>query len=345
MQPPTMSSAIAPDLINRSSPLPLRLLVSLPALNEEATIAQVIGRIPRSIPGVSSVDVLVIDDGSTDRTVELARGAGAAVISHGSQRGVGVAFHSAVREAIARGVDILVSIDADGQFRPEDIPLLVAPVAAGQADFVTASRFKDPARIPKMPATKLWGNRRMSWLVGRLTGRHFADVSCGFRAYGREALLRLTLFGAFTYTQEVFLDLAFKGMRILEVPVDVRGEREFGKSRVASNLWNYAFRTSSILLRTFRDYQPLTFFTAISIGCTGLGFAAWIYLGIHYLETQTFSPHKWAAFAGAFAILLGLLVFVTGLLADMLVRLRKNQEEILYRLRKQEGQTRREMRP
>ncbi|MBI3097778.1 MAG: glycosyltransferase [Planctomycetes bacterium] len=314
-----------------------RLLVYLPALNEEATLAQVIGRVPRSVPGVSEVEVLVVDDGSTDRTVELARAAGATVISHGTNRGVGAAFHSAVREAIARGSDILVSIDADGQFRPEDIPLLVAPVAAGQADFVTASRFKDPARTPKMPAMKLWGNHRMSWLVGRLTGRRFADVSCGFRAYGREALLRLTLFGAFTYTQEVFLDLAFKGMRILEVPVEVRGEREFGKSRVASSLWNYAFRTSSILLRTFRDYQPLTFFTALSIGCSGLGLAAWVFLGLHYVQTQTFSPHKWAAFAGAFAILLGLLTFVTGLVADMLVRLRKNQEEILYRLRREES--------
>src|SRR5215203_3724038 len=178
-----------------------RLLVMMPALDEEATLADVLARIPRIIPGVDAVDVLVIDDGSTDRTVSIATGLGASVKSHGQNLGVGAALQTGLEEAIRRGVDIAVNIDADGQFAPEDIARLVVPVLEGTADMVTASRFKDPALVPVMPWTKRVGNAGMARIVSFLVGRRFHDVSCGFRAYSREALLHLVLLGRFTYTQ------------------------------------------------------------------------------------------------------------------------------------------------
>jgi glycosyltransferase involved in cell wall biosynthesis len=242
-----------------------RLLVTLPALDEERTVAEVVRGVPRQIPGVGHVEVVVVDDGSRDRTAERAREAGAEVIRHERPRGVGAAFHSGLALGIERGADLIVSIDADGQFDPADIPRLVEPVVAGRADFASASRFLDPSLAPEMPAIKRWGNRMMSRLISRLAGQRFHDVSCGMRCYSRVAALQLHLLGRFTYTQEVFLNLAFKQLRIAEVPIRVRGEREFGESRVAGNLWRYALRSAQIIFRCYRDYHPLRFFGGIAL--------------------------------------------------------------------------------
>jgi len=314
----------------RAAPL---LLVSLPALNEERTVADVIRRVPRRIPGVGAVEILVVDDGSSDATGERAASAGAAVIRHPSPRGVGAAFHSALSHGIDRGADLIVSIDADGQFDPADIPRLIEPVLSGRADFATASRFVDPALVPQMPWVKLWGNRMMSRLISGLAGTTLYDVSCGMRCYSRRAALQLHLVGRFTYTQEVVLNLAFKQQRIVEVPIRVRGEREFGQSRVAGNLWRYALRTAQIIFRSYRDYHPLRFFGGLALGmlvpAAGLtGFVLW-----HYLATGGFSPHKWAAFTALGLAVLALGVLHIGVVGDMLSRHRIYLEELLYRQR------------
>jgi glycosyltransferase involved in cell wall biosynthesis len=309
------------------------LLVILPALDEAATIQDVIARIPRSIAGVDRVDVLVVDDGSTDDTAALARACGADVLSHRHNRGVGAAIQTGIAEAIRRRADIAVNMDADGQFDPADIVKLTTPVLSGEADMATASRFKREALVPRMPALKRWGNRGMSWLVSKLTDGSYADVSCGFRAYSREAMLRLTLTGSFTYTQESFLVLAAKGLRIVEVPMAVRGVREHGKSRVASNLWRYALRTSSIIFGSVRDYSAGAFFGTASLALvvTSLGFAAFFFG--HYVIAGQFRPHIWAGFVAAFLFSFGMLVFALGQVAVMVSRLRRLQEEQLYFLR------------
>ena len=313
----------------------LHLVVSLPALNEQATVGRVIAAIPTKIPGVSTIHVVVVDDGSTDRTARVAMEAGATVLHHERPGGVGRAFHTALAHALESGADVLVTIDADGQFNPADIPSLLRPVAGGEADFATASRFKDPALAPSMPWLKRWGNRQMSRLVSHLTGRRFHDVSCGMRCYNRCAMLNLNLFGRFTYTQEVFLNLAFKEMRIVEVPLAVRGQRAHGRSRVAANLWTYALNTSRILFRAYRDYHPMRFFGALAaclmLPATGLG----VFLLAHYLETGAFTPHKWAGFTGAALFALGLMLLQMGMIGDMLNRHRVYLEELLYRHRRQ----------
>lgn len=312
----------------------MKLCVMLPALNEAATIASVIGRIPRRIPGLDEVVVLVIDDGSTDRTRELALEAGAIVISQPENMGLGMAFQTGVEKALDLESDILVNIDADGQFNPEDIPLLLQPILAGRAEFVSASRFMNPDFYPEMSRVKFWGNRMMSLLVSTLVGRRFYDVSCGFRAYARDALLRLNLFGDFTYTQETFLDLSFKKTRIVEVPVRIRGTREFGRSRIASNLFQYAGRSGKIIFRSFRDYKPMRVFGAMAAAMFLLAVVLILFLGAHYLRTGEFSPHKWAGFLAGFLFIVGSLTFITGLIADMLARQRINQERMLYLLKK-----------
>jgi glycosyltransferase involved in cell wall biosynthesis len=195
-----------------------KLIVQIPALNEERTIAEVIARIPRPIPGLDAIGVVVVDDGSTDRTGEIARAAGAEVVRHEKPRGVGAAFRSGLEASSRLGADIIVTIDADGQFNPEDIPKLVEPILRGEAEFVTASRFKDPALVPEMPPMKRWGNDVIARWISRIIRKKFDDVSCGFRAYSRNAYLRLVLLGEFTYTHETFICLAYARVPMARFP-------------------------------------------------------------------------------------------------------------------------------
>jgi glycosyltransferase involved in cell wall biosynthesis len=308
----------------------MRLFVAIPALNEEITVGSIVRGIPRDIPGVTRVDVLVVNDGSTDKTASVAADAGATVLHHETPRGVGAAFHTALTHVIANRGDLLVTLDADGQFDPADIPQLARPVIDGKADFSTASRFKDPNLIPEMTGTKLWGNRQMSRLVSRLTGGKYYDVSCGMRCYSRRAMLNLNLMGAFTYTQEVFLNLAFKRMRIAEVPIKVRGQREFGKSRVASNLFKYAVNTSRIIFRAYRDYKPMRFFGKIALWLMIIALILEIIFFGHYVHTGRFRGYLWAGLSGAGFLGLGLISLHMGLMGDMLNRHRVYLEELLF---------------
>ncbi len=311
----------------------LSLLVSLPALNEEATVGEVVQAIPRQISGIGQLRILVVDDGSEDRTGEVALAAGAQVIRHPVTSGVGAAFHTALAFGLEQGADLMVSIDADGQFNPADIPALIAPVVRGEADFSTASRFKDEALVPDMPWIKLWGNRMMSRLISSLAGQTFYDVSCGMRCYSREAALRLHLLARFTYTQEVFLNLAFKQMRLVEVPIRVRGVREVGESRVANNLWSYGFKTAQIIFRCYRDFHPLRFFGGIAVTLMLPALALGIFLLWHFVSTGGFSPHKWAGAGSLMLACLAVLALHMGVIGDMLNRHRIYLEEVLYRQR------------
>lgn len=311
----------------------ISLLVAIPCFNEAESIAGVVAAMPDHVEGIDTLTVLVVDDGSADGTGRLAAEAGAVVIRHGVNRGVGAAFDTAVEYALERHYDLMVNIDGDNQFDPTDIPKLVAPILAGEADMTTASRFADPALVPDMPPAKLYGNKLMSAFISALVGVRYYDVSCGFRCYSRESLLRLNLQGAFTYTQETFIDLSVKRMRIREVPIKVvyfAGRR----SRVAGNLFKYGLKTSNIILRSYRDYYPLRFFWSLA-----LVFAApslilgWMFFS-HYFATGLFSGSLYAGFSSAFLFMMATVFFVLGIVADMLVRLRANQGKILYRLKK-----------
>lgn len=311
----------------------MNLLIVMPALNEEATVVQTIQRIPQQMAGIKSIRVLVVDDGSVDNTAAISRAAGAEVISHGMTRGVGSAFQTALDHALHTDADLVVSIDSDGQFNPETIPQLIAPILADEADFATASRFADPLLIPQMPAIKLWGNRMMSRLISRLIHQKFHDVSCGMRCYNRRAALSLNTIGRFTYTQEVFLNLAFKGLRMVEVPILVEGQRKHGKSRVASSIIRYAWNTSWIIFRCYRDYRPMRFFGRLAAMFMASGVILELFLLGYYLFTQSFTPHKWAGFTGAGLFVLGLMLLTMGIIGDMLDRHRIYLEEILYHFR------------
>ena len=308
------------------------ICVVIPALNEEKTIADVIRRIPCRIDGIEHVNATVIDDGSTDRTAEFAREAGAEVISNGVNRGLGLTFATGVDAALARGADVIVNMDGDGQFRPEDIPKLIAPILENRADFVTCTRFGNPEWIPDMPGTKLWGNRMMCRIINCVTRAKpgFTDVSCGYRAYSRDTALKLNLFGRFTYTQETFIDLAAKDVRMTEVPLQVRGERQHGKSRIARSLLKYGMQAGMILLRSARDLHPLRFFGAIGGILLLLGLAAGVFVFGHWLQTGRTTPYQSLLLGSGVSLILAFILFVIALLADMIGRLRKTVDHVFY---------------
>lgn len=313
----------------------MKLVVTIPALNEEATIANVVAGIPRRLPGVDEVEVIVVNDGSTDRTAEFAAEAGALVVSLHNRPGLGKVFGTGLERAMRRGADIIVNIDGDGQFDPADIAKLVHPIIEGEADFVTCSRFADPALWPEMPKVKFWGNRVVTniinWVCG---GTSFTDVSCGFRAFNREAAYRLTLFGRFTYTQECFIDLFSKGLRMAEVPLKVRGVREHGKSRVASSIFKYATNSLPIILRAMRDIQPLKFFGGIALLLFIPAMVLATFVTAYYIINGRTTPYTSLITMSGVAITLAFLLGVLALLADMLGRHRKISEELLYLARR-----------
>lgn len=304
----------------------------MPALNEEEGIAMVIKELPKEIMGIEKIEILIVDDGSTDNTANIAKNNGATVVSHNINKGVGSAFQSALQYSLENHADILVSIDADRQFNSKQIPDIIKPILEGKADMVTGNRFSK-GMPENMPKSKYWGNTQMSKLISLISGQKFRDVSCGFRAYNREALLRLNLFGAFTYTQETILDMVYKGLRVIEFPVDIVYYKD-RKSRVAGNIAKYTVNTLGIILKTLRDYKPMLFFGGlggISI-FVGLGFV--LFLFIHYLLQGQYYPYRAMGFIGLGFLLFGLLFIMIGLLAGMFNRVRMNQEKILYELKK-----------
>lgn len=311
----------------------MHLVILIPALNEAEMISQVIQSMPKQIEGIDQIRVLVVDDGSRDATADVARAAGAIVVSHPYNQGVGKAFNTGLAAALEMCADIMVNIDADGQFAPTDIPLLIKPIIEGKADFVSGDRFRTAdgklVRPDFMSKIKFWGNQRMGDLVGFIAGKRYDDVSCGFRAYSKEALMQLNLTGKFTYTQESFLDLANKGLVIKTIPVDVKYYPE-RKSRVAGSISKYMFQTAKIIFRAYRDYNPLKFFGYLGLVPFLASLALGIFVIIHYLTTGAFSPYIFVAFAAVYLFTLGILLWVVGVLADMFVRIRLNQEQLLY---------------
>jgi len=312
----------------------MRLLIAIPALNERANIGSVLEGLPETLEGVEEISTLVVDDGSTDGTARIAMEHGARVVCHPRNIGVGAAFQSAVTQSLECGTDLLVTIDADGQFDPGEMGKLVAPLINDEADFVTGTRFAVGARPKNMPWVKYKGNLMVARLLRSFTGSTLSDVSCGYRAYSREALYHLNLFGKFTYTQETILDLSFKNLRLAEVPISVKyGEGR--RSRVAGSVSRYAMNASKIILRTARDFKPMRFFGLLGAAVFLLGAVLDAWMLAYFLRVGSFTPYKFVGFTGVSLNIGGVLVFGVALLADMLDRMRVNQERLLYHVRRQ----------
>jgi glycosyltransferase involved in cell wall biosynthesis len=312
----------------------MKLVITIPAYNEEVTIAGVIAGIPRRMDGVASVAILVLDDGSTDGTVAAAQKAGAdKVIRHRENKGLGTAFKRALDEALAMGADIIVNIDADGQYNALDIPRLIAPIIENRADIVLG--WRDIGKLDFMPAGKKIGNRLATRATRMLSGFPVKDAQTGFRAFSRDAALRMYLSGSYTYVQETLMQARYKGLIIEQVPVDFR-ERK-GKSRLISSIFSYAARAGRIIFITFKDYRPLRLFLYSGFVLFLIGFGLGIRVLVHFIQTGGVTPHMPSAIAATLLIIVGMGTMLFGIIADMFKKQRLLSEEILYRLKKSEG--------
>ena len=318
----------------------MKLIVVSICHNEASTIGEVLQRIPASIDGIKEVEKWVIDDGSTDNTAETAAASGANVVHDGAQKRLAFRFREAVEMALARGADVMVNIDGDLQFKPDDIPKLVGPIVDGQADFVAADRFSHPAsgkfrRPQHMSVGKYAGNRLGSRVVSRLSKHEFHDVTSGFRAYNRKALFALNIDSTHTYTQESFQVLAMKKLRIMSVPVDVTYYPQ-RKSRVVKSIGHYIAISTVSILRSYRDFAPLRFFGWLGFLPFAIGTGFLVFFLTHWIVKGSFSPYKFTGFVGIYFLTMGIIFWALGLVADMLSRMLNNQEKILERLKRAE---------
>jgi glycosyltransferase involved in cell wall biosynthesis len=319
----------------------MRLVVYLPALNEADTIGELIDAIPAAVPGVADLQIIVVDDGSTDSTAAVAERRGVTVVRHGRNRGTGRAFMSGVEAALAAGADVIVGMDADGQFSPAHIPALVAPIAKGDADVALCTRFGPHSELAgRMPALKRFGNWLLCRIISATVGQRFTDVSCGFRAFTRDAALRVDIHSEFEYIHESLLAWRRFGKRVVEVELPVRAERGSGESRILSNVWYYGLRAGPVLIMAIRDYSPLKFFGSLSILTFVVAMAIGVGVFVHWLRTGQTIPYTQFITVSVGGVLLAVLLGAVALLADLIARLKFQVEELLHDARSRGSKSR-----
>lgn len=312
----------------------MKLVINIPAYNEEKKIGETIKKIPKNFSGISEAFIQVINDGSKDNTETASQEAGAnRVYSHKANRGIGVTFRTAVEKALKNEADIMVNIDADGQFDPKDIQKLIGPILEGEADIVSADRFSD-IKAKNMPKSKCYLNKVAAFIIGWFMNNKINDLTCGFRAYSREALLRLNLPGNFTYTQEVIIDAFGKNLKVKWIPVEVTYFEE-RKSRVVKSIWSYINNSFRIILKAIRDVRPMKFFgiPGLLMIFLSLGFIA--YFLTLYFQDFKITPYRNILILSIALFLVGLQFFVFALIADMIKSNRKLTEDMMYIVKKE----------
>ena len=307
----------------------MKLIVNLPALNEEAKIGETIKKIPRQIKGFDEVLIQVIDDGSRDNTVQMSKEAGAdKVYSHPANRGIGVTFRTAILKALENGADVMVNMDADGQFNPQDIEKLTSPILSGEADMVSADRFGNQ-KAKNIPMIKSVLNQFAAKITGSFLQHGINDLTCGFRAYSRETMLRLNLPGNFTYTQETIIDAIGKNLKVKWIPVEVTYFAE-RKSRVVKSIYSYINNSFRIIIRAIRDVRPMKFFGIPGFLLIFVSFISMIIFLSFYFQDFKITPYRNYIFLSISSFLIGIQFIIFALIADMIKANRKLIEDLIY---------------
>ncbi len=310
----------------------MKLIIQIPCYNEEATLPLTVQDLPRSLPGVDEIELLVIDDGSTDRTIEVARELGVDhIVRLGQHRGLATAFLKGLEAALVAGADIIVNTDADNQYRGEDIARLVEPILAGQADVVVGDR--GVASVPTFSLLKRHLQQLGSWVVQQAAGVSIPDATSGFRALSREAALRTIVLSEYSYTLETLIQAGARRMAVKYVPVRVNPQTR--RSRLMRNIPHYLVNSTATILRTYTMYRPLRVFLTVgalmSLGGIALGVRF-----LYYFFTSGGQGHVQSLILAAILIIVGFQVCLIGLVADLIGFNRKILEETLYRLRRME---------
>ncbi|NOZ78034.1 MAG: glycosyltransferase family 2 protein [Acidobacteria bacterium] len=312
----------------------MKLVIQIPAWNEESSLGETLEALPDQIEGFDTIDVHVVDDGSRDRTADVARQHGVRVVSLEAHRGLAVAFETGVKEALRRGADVIVNTDADNQYDARDIANLVRPILDGRADMVIGDR--QVGRLKHFSLTKRILQRLGSWLVRRLSRTDVRDATSGFRAISRQAALRLHVFTRFTYTLETILQAGEAGFRVVSVPVRVN-PNPHRKSRLFRSNIEYVIRSLESLARIVVLYNPLRIFLRVGFVPVVVGGLLLARFGWLYVHGQSPAGHVQSLLLAVILIVTGVQICVLGLVADLIAVNRRLVEEIEYRERDRLG--------
>lgn len=309
-----------------------KLIIQIPCYNEEETLGITLSALPRQVPGVSCVEWLVINDGSYDKTVEVARAFGVdRIVNFSHNQGLAKAFMAGIEACLIAGADIIVNTDADNQYCADDIPKLIEPILSGRAEIVIGTR--PIGKIQHFSPVKKFLQKLGSWVVRLASNTDIPDAPSGFRAISRKAAMQLNVFNEYTYTLEMIIQAGQKGIAITSVPI--RTNRYLRPSRLVKSIPTYIQRSLFTILRIFMTYQPLRFFTLLGSIPFSLGFI----LGIRWLllflsgTTRTRVP---SLILTAILIIIGVQLWLFGLVADLMAVNRKMLEEIQLRMRRAE---------
>jgi glycosyltransferase involved in cell wall biosynthesis len=302
----------------------LKLIIQIPCYNEAATLGIALAALPREVPGFDKVEWLIIDDGCTDNTVEVALANGVDhVVRHTRNQGLARGFMNGLQACLEHGADVIVNTDADNQYNADDIPALTRPILEGKADIVIGAR--PIAAIEHFSPVKKLLQKLGSWVVRVASKTSIPDAPSGFRAMSRSAARRLTVFSDYTYTLETIIQAGQKNMAITSVPIRVNGDLR--PSRLVKSISSYIRRSIVTIIRVFVIYRPFRFFASIGITLFMLGFA----IGLRFLYkwlTVDYDGHIQSLILASSLLIIGFHTILIAFVADLLSANRKLMEEI-----------------
>ncbi|MBN8883055.1 MAG: glycosyltransferase family 2 protein [Salana multivorans] len=308
----------------------MKLFVQIPCLNEEETLPLVLASIPREIPGVDSVEILVIDDGSTDRTVEVAQRLGVThIVRHARNMGLARSFHDGVEYALSHGADIVVNTDGDNQYPQDRIADLVQPIVAGTADIVIADR--QTATIAHFSWFKKQMQRVGSEVVNRAAGTELPDAASGFRAYSRYSLFRLNVVTQFSYCMETIIQAGNKRLRIESIPVETNAKTR--ESRLFRNIWHHMAKSAAAIIRSFIMFKPHVIFMTLGIVLGVIGLIPFVRFLILWLLNRE-GAHVQSLLFGTALLVASLICLALLVIADLQRSNRVMVEDLLERVKK-----------
>lgn len=311
----------------------MKLIIQIPCLNEEQTLPQTIADLPREIPGIDDIELLVIDDGSTDRTVEVARENGVAhIVRLTNNKGLAAGFQAGLDACLKLGADIVVNTDADNQYRGADAAKLVAPILAGDADMVVGDR--QVSQIDHFSGSKKGLQRLGSWVVRRLSGTEVTDTTSGFRAYNREAALQLLVVDNFTYTLESLIQAGKMLVAVDQVAIGTNPQTR--ESRLFASTGSYVRRNAPAILRIYARYEPLRVFASAALVLAVLAFLAWLPFLIDWVFNGDSSGHIQSLILGAVLFIAAVQLFALGVIGDLLAGQRVMTQHVFERVRRVE---------
>lgn len=311
----------------------MKLIIQIPCYNEADTLPQVLAELPTRLPQITSIETLVINDGSSDNTVAVARQHGVThVVSHPTNLGLARAFQTGLETCLQLGADIIVHTDADNQYQSRFIADLVAPIVGGKAEMVIGNR--PILSIPHFSPLKKFLQRLGSSVVRTVSGTDVPDTTSGFRAYSREAALRFHILTRFSYTLETIIQAGKMGLSIVNVPVEINPPTR--ESRLHKGSWHFVKRQAATIVRLYAFYEPLRTFSLIALPFLLIGLGLIGRFSVLYLTGEAAGRYIQSVSIGTGLFVVGIVIALFGLQADIVSKHRQLTEETLYRLRKLE---------